>query len=593
LKGKVTAQQLLPKVSAICEREISDCPVVDGLIFTSSATNDLLDPMTAGRCAARHAVVYKLSGDERFRSYTRDLLAYAGRSLVTSKGVSFFPQGMPNWSDDGRTLRRAFCASRWIRDDTAMEWISQMIRNWPYKEQEHKYVERFAPGPNAESSRKSFAYSLNMLLEGGLDAYLVGRHIGDEQMKARGRAVIEQIILPNQREDGLWNYAAKREGCDPWRLGTEEYNYSQYVAEMLAYLLEYPEWRERLLDPVRRSLDELCRRFELGDGAFYARVHWGWDHVFESTLNNASLAWKLYHHAGQTQYGELIARRLSWLEKVDVGPGYQGSLRYMYNEHNLWEMMAEGLAVEGDLPALGDTLAVLERMERELSIIPADNAHCEGYFTRKYNFSHLVLQRKIHAIRTELAGGEPAELLAGAGRDGAELELPWRFDSAQMSCRIRARWTQEAFSMRAAVTNAEHHQPYYGAQMDRGDSMSFIIELPDGKEVRLTAALTRNGPEVFRYADDISFSSQRDWAKDIHEGELLPGAALEVYVHSGLVEYELSLPWSVLGIEPKKGLQIPLTIMINKLMGAGFQFMIWGKDVRDNWTDGHKLLHLA
>lgn len=593
MKDKITAHKFLPKVRAICEKEIADCPIIDGLVFTGIDQNDLMEPTTAAIRSARHAAVYKITGEEHFRDYARNLLTYAGGSLITWKDFTFFPNNMPNWSGDGRTLRRAFYASRWIGDDTALTWIANIIRNWPYKEKEHKYVECLLAGHNAESSRRSFAYSLNMLLEAGLDAWLVGHAINDEKMEARGAEVIEQVIMPNQRDDGLWNYSAWHPGCDPYRLGTEEYNYSQYVAVMLSNLLEYPEWRNKLINPVQRSFEELCRRFELTGGAIYVPVHWGWDHVHETTLMNAHLAWSLYRYAGQVQYGELIARRLTWLEKADVGPDYPESLRHLYEMHDLWEMMADGLEVEGNLPDLSEVLPVLERMERELSIIPADEAHAHNYFSRRYNFSRLVLQRKIHVLRTEIAGGQPEKLAAYFGCSGTEIELQWRFGNRQMSTRIRAGWTKEELFMHIVVANPDHYQPYYGSQMDRGDSVSFIIQPEKAVEIRLTTALTLTGPQVFRYAEDAEFGQQRGWAKDYHEGDPLPGAKLEVYIHSGLVEYDLGLTWSSLGITPCSGLEIPLTIMVNKLTDAGFQFMVWGKDLRDRWTDEHKRLRLV
>jgi len=511
--------------------------------------------------------------------------------VVKCKGVSFFPQSVPNWSGDGRTLRRAFFASQWIGDNAALEWIADMIRRWPYKEKDHRFVERFVAGTNAETSRGAFSNSMNMLLEGGLDAWLVGRALNDQALMDRGRDVIENVILPGQREDGLWNYSAASEGCDPYRLGTEECNYSQYVAEMLAYLLEYPEWRDRLLPVLVKSFDELCRRFELSGGAIYVKVHWGWGWTQETTLMNANLAWKLFHHAGQKQYECVIARRLAWLKAVDMGPKYQQVLRHLYDMHNLWEMMAEGVNVEGDLPELHELLPPLERMEREISVIPG-GSHREMYFERKLGNCARAIQRKIHAIRTEMAGGEPPELIAGRGTPGAELDLPWRFGNGILSTRVRAWWTPPALSLRAVVANPDHSQPYHGSQTDMGDSVSLVLHPEGGAEIRLTAALTRFGPQVFRYADGAEFSQQRGWARDYHEGDILADSNLEVFIHSGLVEYDMTIPWAPLGIAARPGLTTPLTMMINHYSQGYFQYMNWGKDVRDGWTDKHETLRL-
>ena len=60
MKGRITTQTFLPRLQAACEREMENCPVVDGLVFTGTNLNDLMEPQRAGLHAARHAMVLKV-----------------------------------------------------------------------------------------------------------------------------------------------------------------------------------------------------------------------------------------------------------------------------------------------------------------------------------------------------------------------------------------------------------------------------------------------------------------------------------------------------------------------------------------------------
>ena len=114
VKGRVNADMFLPRLRQICLDEIAARSIVNGLVFTSAQKSDLMDGQAAGISAARHAMIFKLTGDEQFRQHAAALLNYCGSCVVQWKGVSFFPSATPNWCMDGRILRRAIFASRWI-----------------------------------------------------------------------------------------------------------------------------------------------------------------------------------------------------------------------------------------------------------------------------------------------------------------------------------------------------------------------------------------------------------------------------------------------------------------------------------------------
>ena len=79
-----------------------------------------------------------------------------------------------------------------------------------------------------------------------------------------------------------------------------EYLYSAYSVLLASRLLAYPEWRDVLFEPLKRSLDATLRDCLREDGSIYTPTHWGWGHIWESTVLVCTAAWYLQRYGGPT-----------------------------------------------------------------------------------------------------------------------------------------------------------------------------------------------------------------------------------------------------------------------------------------------------
>ncbi len=428
------------------------------------------------------AVAYHLSGEEEFRRVCHLFLDYAGRGLLRVDGLVYWPAPVPSLCAMGRWARCAFYAAKLTDCTKTMAWLEEMFSSWPYNEAEHRFVERFVAGIHAPTSVNGFLSTYNMIAEGVADAWLVAEETGNTQLKNKARDTLVNFILPGQRSDGFWNYSAPKP-VDMGLLndGEQEYNYCLYLLNILSNLLPLPEAGELLLEPIRKGMSTLLSRFGHDDGSIYAPVHWGWDHIWESTLLTALVSWRLFHHGGLSKFESVAAGALGWLSLAEMGgkESTGGALSNvgLFSNPLFWDLCGDDFLVSGEVCDRQDVAATLERVERELAHPPADDVHLSSYFSLRVYATHHALQRKIHRLKKE----EKEVLSVTRFPQQSTVALPWQFPATCTGGRMAVSWDDENFTLTVDCDRRMDDQPYTGAGLFRGDGLFLEWRTPGGR----------------------------------------------------------------------------------------------------------------
>jgi hypothetical protein len=349
----------------------------DGLIWNVENPTYIFSPRpedigyTAGHCAIFH----EATGDPLARDLAKACLVYARRTCARHGGVYFWPTEVPNLCMQGRVLKQLYRAAQILHDRATLRFIGRWLRAWPAVPEEHRLVERLVPGllrqgrPVEHNRGSSQPY--NMELEGAGIAWLIGHELGDEVLMERGRDTVLNYFLPGQRPDGLWDYAPGR--------GAEEVGYCLYALYLAAALLPFPEWRDTLAPPLDRALQEIERRSLLPDGAVYAHFHWGWDHIWETTVFYAHVAWMLQKYGGYDRSNR-IARALHWFLECRLGDDWTARRWMLSGRMALFDLIRERVDVEGEASSMAQKVETLRRVEAETRA-PTDEAHVEYHYS--------------------------------------------------------------------------------------------------------------------------------------------------------------------------------------------------------------------
>lgn len=298
------------------KKELSSLEVdEDGDIWNIENANYdvLIEARKSCTLAFRCALVWDATKEERYRAFGERCMHYARRCAVYHNGVYFWPQEyVASLCSLGRSLRELYYAARIFDDGRIMEFLGAFLSAWPYLPQEHRFVERFVPGLVKESNKR-LPQPFNMELEGAVDSWLVGKELNNKLLMERGKDMILNFFLPHQIKDGvdkgLWHYGPDRQ---------MERSYSLYALTIICHLLRFPEWHGALKVPVHESFEGIRRTSAFDDGSVYASVHWGWNHIGETTVAFGYVGWMLTKYCGYN-YGNDVARALQWVRETEIG----------------------------------------------------------------------------------------------------------------------------------------------------------------------------------------------------------------------------------------------------------------------------------
>ncbi|RKY70750.1 MAG: hypothetical protein DRQ24_08660, partial [Candidatus Latescibacterota bacterium] len=339
-----------------------------------------LDPYVAAGFLRVFSVLYKLGGDLKDREFARACLEHLKRSAVCVHGTYIWNLPTPSTCDHGRYWTNILFAAECLEDEDTLRWLEGAIEAWPYFEDRGLFYVHFSPVTLKEHAHN---HPYNMELEAAVPAWIVGRKLRNKVLMERGRRVVEDFFLANQRPDGFWDY--DYEGV----YGTErlEYLYSAYSVFLASRLLAYPEWREVLFEPLRRSLDATLRDCLRRDGSVYTPTHWGWGHIWESTALVCAAAWHFQRYCW-ADYGEVVARGVDWVLRcrlrewgLDPPPHECG----LVTQH-MAELAYRGVEVEGERAETAQVLRTLRRVRRDLF----KRSRPQLYLRAKPALSHLI-----------------------------------------------------------------------------------------------------------------------------------------------------------------------------------------------------------
>ena len=189
-------------------------------------------------------------------------------------------------------------------------------------------------------------------------------------------------------------------------------------------------------------------------------------------------------------------------------------------------------------------------------------------------------------LKMQLSGGEAFELERpvdfllcardgetappGAALNSAEQYYPVISDARwggpkDLSGRLTAAWNDTSLRLSLEVTDDVHHQPFKadGPLFD-GDSVQIGIDTLcnrsvnyDNDDYELCFGLTRNGPEFSVFAAPGGMAERlkkQAVFKAVREGEI--------------TRYDIELPWSALGVKPKRGMKLGFSFLVNDNDGA-------------------------
>ena len=346
-----------------------------------------LNPRVASGFVRAFSILYKLGGDPRDREFAKACLEHVKRSAVFVRGTYVWNLPTPSICEHGRYWTNMLFAAECLGDEETLYWLERAIEGWPYFDDKGLFYVHFSPVTGKEHAHN---HPYNMELEAAVPAWIVGKKLGNEVLMERGRRVVEGFFLPNQRPDGFWDYDYERV------YGTErlEYLYSAYCVLLASRLLAYPEWRDILAEPLTRSMDATLKHCLREDGSIYTPTHWGWGHIWESTVMVCDAAWYMQKYLG-VDYSEVIARGLDWvlrcrLQEIGFDPPPQ---ECGLATQNLAELAYNGVDVKGKRAEVSQILCTLEIVDREL--FKGSNAPQRHYETK------IALSRLIERLRAQ------------------------------------------------------------------------------------------------------------------------------------------------------------------------------------------------
>lgn len=555
----------------------------DGAIYPKGPYHHMIGPDAACREAYVMAVAYHFSGDEMLCQKAKIFLDYAGNSLIHKDGYVYWPAPLATLCSMGRWAREAYRAAEILQYAPAMQWLDEIFDCWPFNAEEHRFVERFMEASHYPTSVNGTLTVYNMIAEGVTDGWLIANKTGNKSLKNKVIDVLCNFILPGQREDGLWNYHAPRT-VDMGNLndGEEDYNYSLYLVYILSNLLECPDARPLLQGPLKKGIDVLIERFMHTDGSIYAPIHWGWDHIYESTLLTSVVCWRLYRYCDYAQYSVVAARGIHWLMVADLGVGNLSKGMSCVGLH--WsalflDMLKDDFCVEGELCTKEEVIQTLEKVEKILAIVPPDSIHHEFYFSLQVYNTYYAIQRKIQRLKKEKADILSIPMLPAWVRT----DMPWQFEDTGYNGDMALSYDKDSLLLNINCSGTMQRQPYSAASMFQGDGVILTLNDAKGNHALVNLALEDGIPVAYLYNDALSFKADlRVYVKSEPRGWYLTKSNVSAEKTESGVIFRAKLFWEELGLEAGQGERLTGGIAITRYTPYGCQYNQWGRtDLED------------
>lgn len=556
----------------------------NGSVYSPDVFINLISGESACSLAYDFALAWKFSGEEPFRTATVNLLDYADRNLVRSNGRTYFVQDIPSLCSQGRTVRGAFKAAMLVQDKNALVWLEEILANWPYDKNRHRFVERFTAISHYPTCINGFLDTLNMIAEGAADAWLIGSQTGNQTLIEKAKDTICNYILPEQLDSGLFNYHSRRDrDMEIYNDGETEYNYNLYLLYILSHLLPIREAREILAVPLEKSMRALYERFHLSDGGIYTPVHWGWDHIYESTLLTANLAWRLHRYCGYAEYESICARAVNWLMIADVGAGSHSAL-YMpglYWSYLFEDLLMDEFSVTGTVAEEKQVAETLELVETKLAKLPGSRNHLDLFFGLQIQKIWMALQRKVN--RMKHAGADAFVTTVPAAPQKTVLDMPWMYPDFGYAGKAELSYDADALYLTVQTDCKTVKQPYTAAELYQGDGVLLELNGKDNAHVVLVLAQEAGKPVIYKYNDTtIPFGGDlRCYKTSIPFGWYLTQSSLACENTDEGLRYTAKLLWSDLGLSAKSGDVLTGGICINRSTLYGVDYNQWGKTVME------------
>lgn len=562
-----------------CLRNIDRYVFADnGSIYPKGPHHNMISPEAACREAYVLATSYSLSGDPLLAEKAETFLDYAGKSLIEKDGVVYWPAPVASLCSMGRWAREAFRAAQILHYQPAMQWLGKLLDSWPYDYENHRFVERFLEATHYPTSVHGFLTTYNMIAEGAADSWLVAFETGHESLVEKAKDTIINFILPGQGEDGIWNYSApKTENMGLLNDGEKEFNYCLYLVYILSNLLEKTDAREVLKDPLSRAMDTLLDRFLNADGSIYTPVHWGWDHIYESTLLTSVICWRLYRYCGFSRYESITARGIHWLMKTDMGCGNLAggmSCVGLYWNALFLDLLKDNFSVRGEFACKENVIQTLEMVEDKLSVLPADATHLALYFSLQVYATRYAIQRKIMRMKSELS--ESIEIPVYPHT--VSVPLPWQFADTGYSGSVELGYDEDSLHIAVNCDGPMDNQPYENAFLFQGDGVLLTLQDIHGNKVVLSLALQNGSPVIYLYNNAIPFKGDlRLYLESEPQGWYLKDSQIELEKTGNVTRFSAVLKWNELGIHARKADCLMGGIAISRLTPYGCQYNQLGR----------------
>ncbi len=149
---------------------------------------------------------------------------------------------------------------------------------------------------------------------------------------------------------------------------------------------------------------------------------------------------------------------------------------------------------------------------------------------------------------------------------------------ADLSAILYTKWDALFLYFAGAVTDDVFRQPFGAAEMWKGDSVQLAVRAGEGDAPTATrygpgdfefgVALVKGTPTLYRLAG----------GPGVRPGNV-SGGRVAAHAVPGGVFYESAIPWTELGVSPKAGMELGISIVVNDNDGGGRGYMEWGGGV--------------
>ena len=291
-------------------------PVYGALKQKEFKAAEFLSPQGQARIAEACAEYFACTEEEEYR-------AFAERCLDAVQGMAVRIHGRWHWMipfpvtcQESRIWGNMYRVARILGREDIIEWLGEVIRAWPYSWEDHWFIQQIATSTGEPIVD---VHALNMEMAAVGPTWLVGEHLGDEDLKARAEDCVLNLLIPSQKEDGSWDY-----DCEGHFRHVED-GYTMLNMYEIAELLWSERWRkdEAYCNVFVRCMEYMKRECTMKDGAIIGDSHWGIS-PWGNTATAAYTYWMLVKYLDRKEYEEPAIRCVNWLLKCKPSGGYPG-----------------------------------------------------------------------------------------------------------------------------------------------------------------------------------------------------------------------------------------------------------------------------